>query len=198
MDYDKFEPPYKFSMNNIKALVSSDIRIGGAGLIFVDIIIVSIIITLVYRRGRYYKWLVSSILIIFVSMLVLPLGFWYRYVPFISFIPTFVILYLELNNYVRKWRNIIAIALCLNLFATFGVVVGYNVLYRITTDKYISKIKSEDVSVKTNLWSFIYKLNGNKYDSSQKLEETDMTSCEKSGYYNMPMSSFVFLKDENE
>jgi hypothetical protein len=158
-----YQPIYKIDKENIIGLIAPDVRLGGGGFIFVDILIICFIILLIYRYGKYRRWIYSALALIVASLFLLRYGYWYRYVPFVWFIPIFVIVYMDLNGYCGKMRRLLCVLLGINLMVTLAVVTGYNAYYKTKIEKKIIEAKNDKSSKKYAPWGFWYIYNGNRY-----------------------------------
>lgn len=191
----QYVPIYYILPENIKATGGADIRLGGGGFFFVDLVIITLFVFLVLRKSKYYSLLLFFALITFSTLFILPFGSVHRYVPYVYFIPIATLVYIDVN-YHKKWlSNLYSLLLVLNIFITFSTVFVMNLLYKYSSEYYISQIRQNHITAKTMNWSFVYKLNGNKCDKNDIFFQTRDTIGQEG--YKMPLNrSFtIYLKD---
>lgn len=193
-----YVPIYKIVSNNIKTAGGADARLGGGGFFFVDLIVITLFVLLALRKGKHYSLLLSFSLITFSTLFILPFGSSHRYVPYVYFIPIVTLIYIDMN-YHKKWLSYLySLLLILNIFITFAAASAMNLLYKYSSEYYISQIRQKHIVAKTMNWSFVYKLNGNKCDKNDIFFQTRDTIGQEG--YMMPLNrSFtIYLKDNEK
>lgn len=191
-------PIYKIVPMNVKIAGGAGARVGGGGFFFVDLIIITLFVLLAFRKGKHYSLLLSFSLITFSTLFILPFGSLHRYVPYVYFIPIATLIYIDMD-YHKKWLSYLySLLLVLNIFITFSTAFAMNLLYKYSSEYYISQIKQNHIAVKTMNWSFLYKLNGNKCDKNDRFFQTRDTIGHEG--YMMPLNrSFtIYLKDNEK
>jgi len=105
-----------------------DMRIGGFGTFFAWILVLSgaLYIAVSKRKNRLEYDVFLTIL--FIALLILPHGWWARFVPFFYVFPLVILLYSELENrnkFIRNFRNLIYLMLIANIFLLCIAVPKY-------------------------------------------------------------------------
>lgn len=191
----EYIPIYQISSQNIVSTSLSDTRLGGGGFFFVDLFVITLFVLFLLRKGKCYSTLLFFSLITFSVLFILPFGSLHRYVPYIYLIPIATLIYIDIN-YPKKWLSYLySLLLVLNVFITCFTVLTYDLLYKYSVHYYISQIRLNHIEVKTKNWSFIYKLNGNKFDTNDVFTQTADTIGQDG--YLMPMNRCfkIYLKD---
>lgn len=154
--------PYKVSKNNIIDSGKTDSRMGGFGLFFIEILVLSLIVFILSckeNKKAYYTYMVL-LFILFCSLLILPSGWWARYVSFFYFFPCLCVLYSE--RYGMKFpflKNILLVLMVCNVLVSLAVASGGALMHRMRVDYYLELLDvSQPVRMRNENPSFKYKL----------------------------------------
>ena len=97
------------------------------------------------------------------SLLILPMGSSYRYVPFFYILPIVILLYTEyagLKYNIGKWlRRLVYVLLVLNVSMAMTISLGYSILNKCVTEYYVKAIQQTSPQYfRSKNWSFNYKV----------------------------------------
>lgn len=156
-------PPYKISKTNIYRAGFCSTSIGGGGLFFIEILIMTLIIFVSFRKGRYYKQFVVAALLLVSTLFILPMGSNFRYVPFIYLLPFLALLYLETIETKSKPSRIAQYVLGALLFCNItlcaGVTIATTALEQTVTMRSVKALEGKGgESFYTINWGFLNKL----------------------------------------
>ena len=159
----KYIPPYIVTENNIMSAGSPCARIGGGGIVFVDILLLSFILYAISKRSSMYKNTCIFIGVLLSSLLILPMGSSYRYVPFFYILPIVILLYTEYAGFkynIGKWlRRLVYILLVLNVSMAMTISLGYSIINKCVTEYYVKAIQQTSPQYfRSKNWSFNYKV----------------------------------------
>ncbi|MDB0716233.1 hypothetical protein FNW54_11775 [Bacteroides sp. HF-5092] len=176
----KYIPPYIVTENNIMSAGSPGARIGGGGIVFVDILLLSFILYAISKRSSMYKNTCIFIGVLLSSLLILPMGSSYRYVPFFYILPIVILLYTEYAGFkynIGKWlRRLVYILLVLNVSMAMTISLGYSIINKCVTEYYVKAIQQTSPQYfRSKNWSFNYKVFKDeiiKYDPTEIGEDT--------------------------
>lgn len=150
--------PFTFSQEELELLSIPDLRIGGYGVLFGGILILSTIIIsiglyFIYFKDKKLFFRLGSVVFIIVFMiLILDESWWARYLPQVYILP-FIAIYI-LDKYRNKKINNILITLLLGLLiVNTGYFVKYNTQFNIERFK---NIKNELSNLNDNCNYLIY------------------------------------------
>lgn len=152
--------PLYLSSSGIKNAGQPDIRVGGFGVFFSGILILSLILYLFSKvKERSKKMNINLILFfLFFSIFILPAGWWARYVPFFYAIPIVILLYSEISEQqgkgFRYLRNVIYFLLLLNIGISFLSVFAMSIVTKAKTEYCINLVKASspvDVNFDNNI-----------------------------------------------
>lgn len=155
-------------------------RIGGGGIVFVDILLLSFILYAISKRSSMYKNTCIFIGVLLSSLLILPMGSSYRYVPFFYILPIVILLYTEYAGFkynIGKWlRRLVYILLVLNVSMAMTISLGYSIINKCVTEYYVKAIQQTSPQYfRSKNWSFNYKVFKDeiiKYDPTEIGEDT--------------------------
>ena len=103
-------------------------RIGGFGLFFAWILVLSVALYVAVSKRKNRLEYDIFLATLFIALLILPHGWWARFVPFFYAFPLVILLYSELekrNKWVRNLRNLIYLLLIANIFLLCIAVPKY-------------------------------------------------------------------------
>lgn len=167
-----YTAPWKLTSRNLSHAGSMTCNVGGGGLFFVDILLLSLLLALVSRPTKLFKWYLLFEFFLILSLFILPYGSCFRYVPFFFLFPIVILLYSEkygLRYEKSKWlRRILYVLLTCNTVLALGVAVGYEAKNTYIVSTFVQKVKNTHGInyVRTVNWSFLNKIT----DSSVKDE----------------------------
>jgi hypothetical protein len=95
MSATNYVPPYKITVTNIYRSGYCVTNVGGGGLFFIEIFLMTFIIFISFRGGIYHKRFVIAAVLLISTLFILPMGSVFRYVPFIYLLPFLALLYME-------------------------------------------------------------------------------------------------------
>lgn len=155
---------FKITKQSIQASGVTDTRIGGFGLFFFEANIILIFLFILSNSPDKRK-VALILLALFISLFILPSGWWARYVTFFYFFPIIIIIYLSRGaqtKMIKTLQYIPMILLSLNACISIGVNAYGLFVNKIEVDNTI-KVLSQQNNVTYNLstynFNFLYKLN---------------------------------------
>ena len=172
LSLDHYMFPYQFNIRNLYASGGPDCKTGGGGFFFVELMVLSILIFLLYK-GKYKRHFIASVCFILISLVLLPMGMAFRYVPFIYLIPFIALFFTEISDPNSKYCNLVkysmVVLLCANVAVTLVMSCAFETLYQYYSHKYVETIKKEKLfdDFETLNWGFCYKVYGDKIISVQ-------------------------------
>lgn len=166
---------FSVSMQNIKATAATDSSIGGFGIFFFEASVVLLITFFLVKMPRK-KMVCLGLLALFMSLFILPSGWWARYVAYFYAFPLLMMVYIQKwGMKEKKVRVLQYIALCLLTLnslipcATTALCIVSN---NLSVDNMIKAMASEDhvYELKTANRNFLNKLDerGVKYEMVDK------------------------------
>lgn len=194
---DNMETPYLYPFcisyrYNIRSL-GYGAKLGGGGLFFIEILIISIIVFFLSNKLKLKCVIYTVSLLLLIALFILPYGSNYRYVPFISLLPLILLLYVEKaglkNKFAYKLKNLCLTLLLLNnivgilFFSRNTYVAAKSQNKAIAYLKYCKSRKSYH----TKNWSFNYKLNGNHIISKEVLSDINENYVQVPNQYGPPI-----------
>ncbi|MBQ9254272.1 MAG: hypothetical protein IJ180_11805 [Bacteroidales bacterium] len=172
---DEYQNPLKITEQNKYDLSTSDIRMGGFGMIGVEVFFVSLLLVFLAdkRNKKAYLSLIFAEILLLVSLFVLPSGWWARYVPFFWLFACIPLLYNE--KYKRKCTLYINYLLMVLMIANFVITVKYVVKraeYNTKqTEYYLSEMeKSQPIKIDSRNDAFLFKLEKRKIQTIETKE----------------------------
>lgn len=185
--------PYHISYRyNIRSL-GYGAKLGGGGLLFIEIIIISIILFLISRKEECKKTLKIISILFLLSLFILPFGSNYRYVPYISLLPVLLLLYTEKAgfkyNFANRIKSFCFILFLLNNIVSIPFFIRNTYLSAKSQKKAIEYIKTSksNNSYHTKNWSFNYKLNGNHIINEEIFSDDNKNYIPISDQYGPPI-----------
>lgn len=148
--------------HSLEATMQYDTRLGGFGFLFIEILLFGLfIVFFVRQRTKPYKVLLLILGVLFLSLLLLPSGWWARYVPFFYLFPIAILFYVEKYGIqYRKLRIIWVVMLTMNAGISLRYVTS---LVRFSNNhmRYCLELLDASAPVRINLQKnpgFKYKL----------------------------------------
>lgn len=163
MTATSYVPPYIITPTNIYRSGFCSTNVGGGGMFFIEIILMTFFIFLVFRKGKYYKQFVLVAILLISTLFILPLGSLFRYVPFIYLFPFLALLYLETIEKQTKQSKIakyvLAVLLFCNISLCAGVTFATTALEQTVTMRSVKMLEGKGgESFYTSNWGFCNKL----------------------------------------
>ncbi len=165
-----------FTISHEEYISSPDIRLGGFGVFFSGILILSLILLFALRfEDKKEKTLFITLLLILVSSTLLqPLGWWVRFIPQLWLLPLLIMIYsYNEDNVLIKGKFIFRLLVLAILFNSFiFLVLGFKESYKYTThmksdfDKIIKSQKTLKLCIPSNDNFFEYSLFTKFYDNN--------------------------------
>lgn len=204
--------PFTISKKELNYLGFCDLRIGGFGVLFGGILIVSFIVILIGMyfmffkdKNIFYKILILLTLLGFLIM-VLEEAWWARYLPQLYILPLIAI-YL-LYYFRNKGNNLCSIflsSIVLLLIVNLGIFIKYNVEPKFNL---FENIKNEiGLNLDNELYIYTESFDGvvyNLYDRNLKVnvinnvEKYENSNYKKYLVYNQMLTIYEEIKDKNE
>lgn len=179
--------PWRLTSRNLSHAGSMTCNVGGGGLFFVDILLMSLLLALVCNPTKQLKWYLLFECILILSLFILPYGSCFRYVPFFFLFPFAILLYSEkygLRYECCKWlRCIIYVLLACNSVMALGIAVGYEAKNTYIVSTFVKRVKNTHSvnHVRTVNWSFLNKVTDTSVLDKRILQD------------NAPTSNFVLV-----
>lgn len=141
---------------------NTDSRLGGFGFLFPEILFFSIfsLIVLSRRNSREYKNLLLILSILFISLFILPSGWWARYVPFFYLFPILIFLYIEKWGQINILIKKILFGMLLLNASIITISVTSNAYFANKNIKYNFELlkDNKNIRMKSENYGFNYKL----------------------------------------
>ena len=162
----KYIPPYKITATNIMKSGAMTANVGGGGLFFIDILLLSTVLLFLCKRHPTRKPILLIAAVLFLAQFVLPYGSCYRYVPFVYLIPLLFLIYSEKSGF--RWRGVhyvrilLYVLLLLNIAVDVAIATGFGIRHTYIIRTYVNRIQQnhQPAIFKTTNWSFIHKVYG--------------------------------------
>lgn len=152
------------SMDEIKTSAAADVRIGGFGIFFFESIVL-LLFVLCFSWMERKRYVVALLAVLFLSLFLLPSGWWARYVSFFYAFPIVIIIGLQKWGRKGAFSQVLKYVGMLFLSADIAIaalaVSAYGVYYRLTVDSVVSTLASrKDVvyEMETYNLGFLHKL----------------------------------------
>ena len=165
--------PYRITYNyNIRSL-GFGAKLGGGGMFFIEIFVISILLVGICLYAKFNKTVFNIILLFLLALFILPYGSNYRYVPFISILPIFLLLYTEIVGFkyscLYKIRSVCLFLLCTNVIISIPFFFRNTCLSAKSQKEAIEFVRNTTLKepYHSKNWSFNYKLNGNNIPDRQ-------------------------------
>lgn len=155
---------FGISKIDILSSVASDVRIGGFGIFFFEAILLSIVLFVCTGHIRRIRWYLSVLVGLLVSLVILPSGWWARYVAFFYLFPFVMLFYAERfglkTRFSRGLHILILSLLSADIFICLSGLAVKNIVYKETIDYVLEKMESSPGEAKlyTRNYSFLDKL----------------------------------------
>ena len=155
---------FGISKIDILSSVASDVRIGGFGIFFFEAILLSIVLFVCTGHIRRMRWYLSVLVGLLVSLVILPSGWWARYVAFFYLFPFVMLFYAERfglkTRFSRGLHILILSLLSADIFICLSGLAVKNIVYKETIDYVLEKMESSPGEAKlyTRNYSFLDKL----------------------------------------
>ena len=158
-----YVPPYRITKTNIYRSGYCCTNVGGGGLFFIEILLVSFIIFALFRKGKYYMQFSLAAIALLATLFILPIGSNFRYVPFIYLLPFLALLYIETYetpvSASRVMKYILSSLLVLNISLCAVITVATNFKEQMVTMQTIKILEGKGgESFYTKNWGFCNKL----------------------------------------
>lgn len=154
---------FRITKNNIIDSGVTDTRIGGFGIFFFEANIILIALFILSNSPEKKKY-TFYLLALFISLFIIPSGWWARYVAFFYFFPIIIIIYLSRFIQQKVFKALLYISmtlLSLNTFISLGVSTSFLITNKIKVDntiKVLSQQKNIPYKLSTFNLNFLYKL----------------------------------------
>ena len=169
-----YVPLYRISKTNIYRSGYCCTNVGGGGLFFIEILLATFAIFVLFRKGKYYKQFCIAAIALIATLFILPLGSNFRYVPFIYLLPFLGLLYLEtcekqtLASRVMKY--ILSCLLVLNISLCAVITVATNYIEQKVTMQTLRMLEGKGgESFYTMNWGFCNKLYHGKMNGKEPI-----------------------------
>lgn len=188
--------PYKHVLQSIPKSAGEGPCLGGAGFLFFECVIVSLILLALCERKVYTRRFIVFILLYALTPFLLPLGSNIRYVPFIYALPIIVLLYSEATGFklgfagvVKQFLLVIVVA---NIVITISMTIAKQGIKQLSWNYYVNAVKShpDEDTYKTGNWSFNYKIKGDNTEPPQVIISNDFR------HNNFLADPFTYLNRE--
>lgn len=118
---------YLPDVQSVIASGKADVRIGGGGLLFIELLLLTPILLLLTWRSSPASTLrcLVFIMLLVLSLFILPNGWWVRFTPFTYLIPVFAILHFfkSVPEKMRGFKVAVVAVMTVNMFVTGGVAL---------------------------------------------------------------------------
>lgn len=148
------------SKENLLVSASFDTRIGGFGIFFFESILLAIVLFVCtgrIRRMTGYLWVLGGL---FVSLFILPSGWWARYVAFFYLFPFILLFYAErfglMTRFTRGLHIIILSMLSFDVLISLSSMLVVNVAYREKTDYVLDQMEASGQEVKLSTQNYVF------------------------------------------
>ena len=185
-----------YKLGNISACGSVDVKLGGAGLFWVDALILALVVFIIsksYRKREGITCIVVSALFI-TTQFVVPGGWFYRYVSYIYLIPILLLFASEDEIKVKrlKWiKNFAYVLLLLNCIVGLTASAGAAIICNQIEDYYVKCINASDKPCyQSGMFGFVRKIKPDKRCLNIENEEVDRIPI-------LPTRKAIGIKYEN-
>jgi hypothetical protein len=179
----------KFSKEDLVPIGITNARLGGFGLFFSWILILSVILYFskgVVKNKQRKKYNVFLFLL-FLSLFILPHAWWSRYFPFFYIFPLIMLLYTECdrnNAYVTICRNIIYLLLIVNIGLSIACSIAVSYVSKKGIDNSLTALSKSSSPIRINLGGNVgYQI---KLDERSIQYEETLDTLETTVLYSRP------------
>jgi 4-amino-4-deoxy-L-arabinose transferase-like glycosyltransferase len=162
---DILKVPFTVHKKELNRLADSDIGVGGFGVFYSGIIILTLILMVFFfirdKLSSVQKSVSFFIFILLISVFIIPEPFWFRYIPHFYLIPILLLLIVELSgggsfikNIYKKSLSVILFFYFLNLTLILMAVLIVNIYNTEKIDYQFVQIKSRDKIIKVECFNF--------------------------------------------
>lgn len=162
---ESYAHPYTFSRftrNNLRAAGYYDIRVGGFGFFYFEILLISFFLICVakYKDKKVYYSFVGIELLLFSFLFILPAGWWARYVGFFYLFPCIALMYVfKYGSRIKIAPRILLVLLIINIANTSYTAVSYTLKKSNRMKVFVKELKkAEPVRIKASYFGFKHKL----------------------------------------
>lgn len=185
-----------YKLGNISACGSVDVKLGGAGLFWIDALILSLFVFVIsksYRKREGITCIVISVLFI-TTQFVVPGGWFYRYVSYIYLIPI-LLLFASEEQIKKRWLNWIKrcayVLLLLNSIVGMTASASAAIVCNQIEDYYIKCINASDKPCyQSGMFGFVRKIKPEKRYLNIENEEIERIPI-------LPTRKAIGIKYEN-
>lgn len=164
-----YQFPYGgYPLKNLTACGSVDAKLGGAGLFWIDALVLALLV-FVFARGhktKRGKGMIALSLAFFATQLLVPGGWFYRYVSYIYLVPILLLLATEgklLGKNVVRLRKLTYGVLLINSLVALGATLTTTIVANQIEDYYVKCINHSDKPCfSSDLFGFVRKIEPEK------------------------------------
>lgn len=164
-----YQFPYGgYPLKNLTACGSVDAKLGGAGLLWIDVLILSVIILCLTKsyKTKKGKWAIGLSLIFFATQFLVPGGWFYRYVSYIYLVPILLLFVSENEAVGKKIRVLMKVTyglLLVNSLIALGATFATTVVANQIEGYYVKCINHSDKPCySSDLFGFVRKIEPEK------------------------------------
>ena len=175
--------PYKHVLQSIPKSAGEGPCLGGAGFLFFECVILSLILLILCERREYTRRFLMFLILYTLTPFLLPLGSNIRYVPFIYALPIIILLYSHFAGIKKGFgflRSILLIFVVVNIAITTSTTTIKQGIKQLTWVYYLDAIKGHpnEETYQTGNWSLQYKIIGCN-ESPRKVSNIENYSSNK-------------------
>ena len=166
-----YQFPYGgYPLKNLTACGSVDAKLGGAGLLWIDVLILAVIVFCLTKSYKSKKgmWAIGLSMIFFATQFIVPGGWFYRYVSYIYLMPIFLLLATEhetIGKKVRILRKVTYGFLLVNSLIALGATFATTIVANQIEGYYVKCINHSDKPCySSDLFGFIRKIVPEKHE----------------------------------
>lgn len=164
-----YQFPYGgYPLKNLTACGSVDAKLGGAGLFWIDALVLALLV-FGFARGhktKRGKGMIALSLAFFVTQFLVPGGWFYRYVSYIYLVPILLLMATEgklLGKNVVRLRKLTYGVLLINSLAALGATLATTIVANQIEDYYVKCINHSDKPCfSSDLFGFVRKIEPEK------------------------------------
>lgn len=160
-----YQFPYGgYPLKNLTACGSVDAKLGGAGLFWIDALLLALLV-FGFARGhktKRGKGMIALSLAFFATQFLVPGGWFYRYVSYIYLVPILLLMATEgklLGKNIVRLRKLTYGLLLINSFVAMGATLATTIVANQIEDYYVKCINNSDKSCySSDLYGFVRKV----------------------------------------